>query len=525
LSTLGQPIAPEWRQEVNRRLAEHKNRKTSASEPSVPAQAVAPGASRAAQAAARVAARYSQAKTYSQMQAEEARMAVRAAEIATQVALEAQSAAESALAGLHAASVEAPTRPAAPVVSMPRDAARQPEPPLPADWNWIDDSPAPESIPSAPATDQFADLKTEYVGAPSISPSLGEKEGVAEVSVAFAAPVPEPPSGPVTSAKDSSGNLLHIRWEPDMPLRNAGAKVSNSDLAPLDLSTEDWFTPAETAHTQHEPIEIEAHAIHANLIQFPRELVATRRMRPRLAEGIAQPEQAGTQLSIFEVDPSSVQVGLIETEAPAPISCPDYTEPESHAESAAASIAEPVAAASRAVRQPAAQSVSQSVLWSTAEWHGMKLGAQAPSASAATLEARQKPALAGLSRRLMAGTVDFALVTAVAAFLWLTLALGMASPLVPRTAELLGAGLFALVGLAYHAFFCLLSLRTAGMRYAGLSLCTFDECIPTPEQMRRRLGAMTVSILPLGLGMLWSLFDEDRLSWHDRYSQTYLRHS
>jgi uncharacterized RDD family membrane protein YckC len=63
------------------------------------------------------------------------------------------------------------------------------------------------------------------------------------------------------------------------------------------------------------------------------------------------------------------------------------------------------------------------------------------------------------------------------------------------------------------------------MRYAGLSLCTFDDCIPTPEQMRRRLGAMTVSMLPLGLGMLWSLFDEDRLSWHDRYSQTYLRHT
>jgi uncharacterized RDD family membrane protein YckC len=29
--------------------------------------------------------------------------------------------------------------------------------------------------------------------------------------------------------------------------------------------------------------------------------------------------------------------------------------------------------------------------------------------------------------------------------------------------------------------------------------------------------------LPVGVGMLWSIFDEDRLSWHDRLSGTYLR--
>jgi len=504
LSTLGQPIAPEWRQEVNRRLAEHKNRKVNTSDASAPAQPIAPGASRAAQAAARVAARYAQAKSYSQMQAEEARMAVRAAEIATQVALEAQSAAESALAGLHAASIEAPARPAASVVTMPREATRQPAPSAPAEWEWTNDR-----LVSEPVANQPLGLNTGFSAEPYAETTAPE--------AVDPAPLPEPPSGPVTSAKDSSGNLLHIRWEPDMPLRETATSASE----PLDLSTEDWFTPAETAHPQHEPLEIEAHTIHANLIHFPRELVATRRMRPRLAEGIAQPEQPGTQLSIFEVDPSSVQTGLtqvdlIQTETPAPGSFPDYAEPQSHAESAA----EPVAA-SYTVRQPAAPSVP----WSTARWHGMKLDAQAVPASAAALDAHNKPALAGLNRRLMAGTVDLALVTAIAAFLWLTMALGMAGPLVPRTAELLGAGLFALAGLAYHAFFCLLSLRTPGMRYAGLSLCTFDDCIPTPEQMRRRLGAMTVSMLPLGLGMLWSLFDEDRLSWHDRYSQTYLRHT
>jgi uncharacterized RDD family membrane protein YckC len=483
VSTRGQSTA--WREEVNRRIAEHKNRKAGSDQPSAPAQSVASGSSRAAQAAARVAARYAKAPSYSQMQAEEARIAVRAAEIATQIALEAQSVAESALAELHAAT--APTRPAAPVVTIPRDAApRQPEPSVASEWDWSDDDLAPE-----PTAAQLADLSTDLAVTPAA-------QNIQPEPVAQAAPaaIPEPPAGPVTSAKDSSGNLLHIRWEPDMPLRETAAPASD----PFDLRAEDWFTLAETAQP-HEPAQIEAHAIHANLIQFPRELVATRRMRPRLPEGLDQLEQPGTQLSIFEVDPGSIQ-----TEVPVPTPELAHWTPieESERESEAA--------------HPAANPVT----WSTAEWHGMKLDAPAEPKSASA-EAHAKPALASLNHRLMAGVIDFALVTGVAAFLWLTVALGMASSLAPRSAELLGASVFALAGLAYHAFFCLLSLRTPGMRYAGLSLCTFDECIPTQQQLRRRLGAMIVSMLPLGLGMVWSVFDEDRLSWHDRYSQTYLR--
>jgi uncharacterized RDD family membrane protein YckC len=61
------------------------------------------------------------------------------------------------------------------------------------------------------------------------------------------------------------------------------------------------------------------------------------------------------------------------------------------------------------------------------------------------------------------------------------------------------------------------------MRYAGLALCTFDDQLPTREQRYHRLLAMLVSVLPAGLGVAWSIFDEERLSWHDRLSGTYLR--
>jgi hypothetical protein len=61
------------------------------------------------------------------------------------------------------------------------------------------------------------------------------------------------------------------------------------------------------------------------------------------------------------------------------------------------------------------------------------------------------------------------------------------------------------------------------MRYAGISLCTFDDQMPTREQLRSRIGAMLLSLLPVGLGVLWAIFDEEHLSWHDRISHTYLR--
>jgi hypothetical protein len=47
--------------------------------------------------------------------------------------------------------------------------------------------------------------------------------------------------------------------------------------------------------------------------------------------------------------------------------------------------------------------------------------------------------------------------------------------------------------------------------------------VPTHQELRERLGAMAVSLLPVGLGLVWSVFDEDHLSWHDRISRTYLR--
>ena len=93
----------------------------------------------------------------------------------------------------------------------------------------------------------------------------------------------------------------------------------------------------------------------------------------------------------------------------------------------------------------------------------------------------------------------------------------------PRQIEI-GVGVaLVVIGLLYQVLFCALAKNTPGMKYARVSLCTFDDQIPSGAQRLGRLGALFLSILPVGLGVAWAIFDEEHLSWHDRLSGTYLR--
>jgi uncharacterized RDD family membrane protein YckC len=80
-----------------------------------------------------------------------------------------------------------------------------------------------------------------------------------------------------------------------------------------------------------------------------------------------------------------------------------------------------------------------------------------------------------------------------------------------------------LAGLIYQTLFLTLAAATPGMRCARISFCTFDGQKPTRGQLCGRLGALLLSVVPVGLGVAWALFDDDRLCWHDRLSRTYLR--
>ena len=119
--------------------------------------------------------------------------------------------------------------------------------------------------------------------------------------------------------------------------------------------------------------------------------------------------------------------------------------------------------------------------------------------------------------------MDLALIGAVFSAVAMTVAANLSSQPSMKSMEIAAGAAFFAIGMGYQAFFFLLAGLTPGMRYAGISLCNFEDEMPSREQLRRRVAAMVLSLLPVGLGVLWAIFDEDHLSWHDRISRTYTR--
>jgi uncharacterized RDD family membrane protein YckC len=74
----------------------------------------------------------------------------------------------------------------------------------------------------------------------------------------------------------------------------------------------------------------------------------------------------------------------------------------------------------------------------------------------------------------------------------------------------------------YFALFTILGRVTPGMRLCQLELLAFDGKAPGPRQMLSRSFGYFIAGGAGFLGFLWSLWDEDHLTWQDRISQTYL---
>ncbi|HXS12823.1 MAG TPA: RDD family protein [Acidobacteriaceae bacterium] len=229
---------------------------------------------------------------------------------------------------------------------------------------------------------------------------------------------------------------------------------------------------------------IETMPLPANLIEFPRELVATRKARPRLAEGPLREEAVPEpQLRIFEVEPEQIS-----------------TEPVT-----------------------AEEDVSEAPVWQGMLLDGPMMG-PLPRPEAAT--AVGPVDIAPVSRRLMAAMVDGCCIGA-ALVGFATVASYISGPGLQAMSKPMLAGAvaftFAIAALLYQLLFFSLNEATPGMRYARIGLCTFAEMNPTRKQKRRRVMAQVLAVCPLGLGLLWVLLDDDRLGWHDRISRIYQR--
>ena len=75
---------------------------------------------------------------------------------------------------------------------------------------------------------------------------------------------------------------------------------------------------------------------------------------------------------------------------------------------------------------------------------------------------------------------------------------------------------------AFFSGFWIHGGQTLGMRAWRLKLLGRDGETVTLRQALIRCAAALLSMATLGLGYLWMLIDRDRLTWHDRLSDTRL---
>ena len=79
-----------------------------------------------------------------------------------------------------------------------------------------------------------------------------------------------------------------------------------------------------------------------------------------------------------------------------------------------------------------------------------------------------------------------------------------------------------LVVYSFYVGFWTRSGRTLGMQSWGLQLESENGETPTLTAASIRFFAAIISWAPAGLGFFWSLWDKDKLAWHDRISGTRL---
>jgi uncharacterized RDD family membrane protein YckC len=264
--------------------------------------------------------------------------------------------------------------------------------------------------------------------------------------------------------------------------------VSVSDTAHLvpQPSAESWngsLSPDEEEGAQdyselleEEPVFAAVEPLAVNLIEFPRELVAARKMRPRLAEGPLRETSQDEldQLKIFEVAPESI-------------------------------------------------SQTVNIGATPADWSPIRLDNEAPTQERESMSTQIPLKTAPMEDRIMAGIFDLALIISAFAIFVLVFVACTAHPPTGKPA-LVAAGL-VLVGFAllYQYLFFKYSEGTPGMRYAKIALCTFEDENPTRKAMCTRVLYVLLSAAPLGLGFAWAWFDPERLTWHDRLSRIYQR--
>lgn len=141
--------------------------------------------------------------------------------------------------------------------------------------------------------------------------------------------------------------------------------------------------------------------------------------------------------------------------------------------------------------------------------------------SAAHGHGKSRATPASLLRRLGAMLYDFLLVFALMCFGTVPFVIAFGGESVPANFLPHQMTMLAIAYLFFVGFWSRRG-RTLGMQSWGLQLERMDGGRPSWQQASLRFCGAIMSMLPLGLGFWWQLWDADKLSWHDRWSGTRL---
>ncbi|GAB4393582.1 MAG: RDD family protein [Gammaproteobacteria bacterium] len=80
-----------------------------------------------------------------------------------------------------------------------------------------------------------------------------------------------------------------------------------------------------------------------------------------------------------------------------------------------------------------------------------------------------------------------------------------------------------IIWFSFYAWFWTHGGQTLGMRAWRLRAYTFDNQALDIWHCVLRFGFSIPATLLAGIGFLWALIDPQQLTWHDRWSKTYIR--
>jgi hypothetical protein len=464
------------RQMANERLAAHRHRRAAVEAEQAAAEAAAQERTRTSRSASRavreaVAQRYQKTVSYHDFLTIEAERALAQAQAEIEVATrKAQAVAEAQLKLLGEIEQWRETQPGPRAVAI--DAARREHRHSLAEAVAAIAETVTEMFEPAPAEDMQPRIAFGSEPEPQAQPvqpaTLTAPPTAAQRAAGFTVRLYEELSAGIPGARQTRNTLGG---------QAADRQATACEAAALDEEIAFRRAPA------FEDFRVAPEVIPGNLIEFPKPLVAARKVRPRRAEGPLLEDTAGApQLRIFEVDPELVST------------TPEATEPLG------------------------------------LEWQALILPAQAEADLSLPLDAQMQlttvPQVASVELRLMSIAVDSSILGAALLGFAATAArlAGPAIHLLPRVQVLGTLGITAAVMMVvYRLLFYTFSDATPGMRYARIAFCTFGEAHPARRDLRRRVIASVLAACPLALGFAWVLMDDERLGWHDRISRMYPR--